>query len=144
MAFKPDPKIKNEVKEQWQGSQSTGYRQSRIKGFRSKSKFNNVTTEYGGIKYDSKLEAKIAQDLDWKLKAKEIKSWKRQVKIPLRVNGVLICNYYVDFFYIDKNDTHVYAEAKGMELPLWQLKWKLFTALINEIDMGAELIVLKA
>ncbi len=142
--FNPDPKIKNEVKEQWQGSQSTGYKETRMKGFRTKNKYHNVTTEYNGIKYDSKLEAKTAQELDWRLKAKDIKEWKRQVKIPLKVNGVLICNYYVDFFYIDKNDTHVFLEVKGVELPLWKLKWKLFTALINEIDMGAELIILKA
>lgn len=133
--FKPDPKEKNPIINSW--------RETGMKGWRSKAKFRNVTTEYRGIKYQSKLEAKTAQDLDWKLKAGEIKEWKRQVKIPLKVNGVFIANYYIDFFYIDKNDTHVYLECKGMEMELWKLKWKIFIATLNEIDPGAEAIVLK-
>jgi hypothetical protein len=66
-----------------------------------------------------------------------------EIKIPLRVNDVFIANYYIDFIYVDKNDTIIYLEVKGLELPLWQLKWRLLTALINEIEPGAELQILK-
>lgn len=143
MAFNPDPKIKQTNKEPFKGTVPTTYRQLGLKAFRTKSKYHNVRTEYNGIKYDSKLEAQTAQELDWRLKAGDIKEWKRQVKIPLRVNDVFIANYYIDFIYKDKNDTVVFLECKGIELPLWQLKWRLLTALINEIEPGAELQVLK-
>lgn len=136
MTFKPDPKQKTAAASSWN--------QSRLKWWRSKSKYHNVSIEYNGLRYDSKLEAKVAQDLDWKLKIGEIKEWRRQVKIPLAVNGVHITNYYIDFVYTDKHGQVVYLEAKGMETDTFKLKWRLFTALINEIDPGAEMIIVKA
>ena len=140
--FKPDPKIKPTTNEPIKQA-ATSFRQFGAKGFRTKNKYNNVHTEYNGIKYDSKLEAQTAQELDWRLKAKDIKEWRRQVKIPLRVNEVFIANYYIDFIYTDKYDQVHYLEVKGLELPLWQMKWRLLTALINEIEPGAELEILK-
>ena len=136
MTFNPDPKHKTQAASSWN--------QTRLKGWRSKSKYRNVTTEYNGLKYDSKLEAKVAQDLDWKMKIGEIKEWRRQVKIPLAVNGVHITNYYIDFIYTDKHGQRVYLEAKGMETDVFKMKWRLLTALINEIDEGAEMIMVKA
>lgn len=120
------------------------YNEQKLKSFRSKGKYQNVSTEYNGLKYDSKLEAKVAQDLDWKLKAGEIKEWRRQVKIPLEVNQIHIANYFIDFVYTDKYDQVVYLEVKGLELPLWRVKWRLLMALINEIEPGAKLVVVKA
>lgn len=119
------------------------FSEHKLKSFRSKSKYRNVTTEYNGFKYDSKLEAKVAQDLDWKLTAGEIVEWRRQVKIPLRVNEVFIANYYIDFIYTDNSGQVVYLEVKGLALPLWVVKWRLLIALINEIDPGAKLEVVK-
>lgn len=143
MAFKPDPKVKNTIQSDWQGAKASGYNQIGLKAWRSKSKYKNVKQEYNGIKYDSKLEAKAAQDLDWKLKAGLIKEWRRQIKIDLKVNDVHITNYYIDFIYVDQNGTVVYLEVKGFETEVWRIKWKLLCALINEIEPGAELIVLK-
>ena len=120
------------------------YNEQKLKSFRSKGKYQNVSTEYNGLKYDSKLEAKVAQDLDWKLKAGEIKEWRRQVKIPLEGNQIHIANYFIDFVYTDKYDQVVYLEVKGLELPLWRVKWRLLMALINEIEPGAKLVVVKA
>jgi hypothetical protein len=107
------------------------------------NKFNAVSQVYHGHRYDSKKEAAYAMELDWRIKAKEVDRWERQVKVDLRVNGVHICNYYCDFKVWLKDGTVQYHEVKGMELPLWQLKWKIFEATINEIDPGAELIVIK-
>lgn len=140
--FNPDPKIKPTTIEPIKKAASS-VRQFGVKGFRTKNKYNNVRTEYNGIKYDSKLEAQTAQELDWRLKAKDIKEWRRQVKIPLKVNEVFIANYYIDFIYTDKYDQVHYLEVKGLELPLWQMKWRLLTALINEIEPGAELEIIK-
>jgi hypothetical protein len=109
----------------------------------SSNKFKAKKQEYDGKWYHSKGEAAYAQELDWLKKAGEIKSWERQLCVPLVVKGVKICNYYVDFKVITKHDTVQYHEYKGFETSEWQLKWKLFTALIDEIDPGAELIVIK-
>ena len=62
-----------------------------------KNKYNNKNTIYNRIAYDSEKEAQYAEKLDWMVWGKEIKSWDRQIKIPLIVNGKLICNYYIDF-----------------------------------------------
>jgi hypothetical protein len=107
------------------------------------NKFKAKKQEYDGKWYHSKGEAAYAHELDWLKKAGEIKSWERQIKVPLKVNGVLICNYYVDFRVITKHDTVQYHEYKGYETSEWKMKWQLFTALLPEIDPGAELIVIK-
>jgi hypothetical protein len=108
------------------------------------SKYGAKKTNYDGLKYDSKGEAGYAEQLDWLKKSGEIKEWYRQVKISLDVEGVHICNYFVDFKVITKHDSVEYHEYKGYETPEWKLKWKLFQALIEKIDPGAELIVIKS
>jgi hypothetical protein len=109
----------------------------------NKNKFNAKSQEYNGRRYDSKKEASYAMMLDWRIKAGEIKEWIPQYKIDLRVNGKHIANYYVDFKVINKHGGVEFHEVKGMVLPLWVLKWKLLEALIDEIEPGAELIVIK-
>jgi len=110
---------------------------------RTKSKYGNTTQRYNGISYDSIKEANYAEELDWRVKAKDIKSWERQIKISLDVNGFHICNYYVDFKIIHNDGSVEYVEVKGFETEVWRLKWKLFEALINDIDPGAEITVYK-
>ncbi len=110
---------------------------------KSSNKFKANKQEYDGKWYHSKGEAAYAQELDWRIKAGEIKSWERQVKIPLKVNGILICNYYIDFKVTTKHDSTEYHEYKGFETMEWKMKWQLFTALLSEIDPGAELVVIK-
>lgn len=140
--FKPDPKIK--PIEGAEKKATSSFNEMRLKAFRKKGKYKNVAVEYGGKRYDSKLEAKVAQDLDWQLKSGDIIKWERQVTIPLRVNGVFIANYRIDFIAVDKSGQKKYIEVKGLELPLWKMKWRLLTALINEVDPGAELQIIKA
>jgi hypothetical protein len=115
-------------------------------------KFHNNTTEYNGILYDSKLESRSAADLDWLVKAKEIKSWDRQVRIPFNV--CLICaklntsvcpehpkekslhlaTYICDFKAYHNDGTIEYIEAKGMETDVFRLKWKLMEAVYGNRD----------
>lgn len=109
----------------------------------TKNKFNAKSTRYNDQFFHSKGEASYCQELDWRIKAGEIQSYQRQVKIDLKVNGIHICNYYVDFRVIDKYGAVSYHEYKGMETIDFQIKWRLFQALINEIDPGAELILIK-
>jgi len=112
----------------------------RIKSFkfaRSSSKLHNIRQTYDGYTYASKLEAKYAMDLDLRLKGNDIKEWERQVKIELDVNGEHICNYYIDFIITHNDGILEYVEVKGMEMPVWRLKWRLFQAIYKDkIEKG--------
>lgn len=119
------------------------YRQFTKKEFRTKSKYGNKSKIYNGRTYDSIREATHAEELDWRKKAGEIKEIIPQYKIALRVNGRHICNYYLDFKVILKDGSVELHEVKGMVLPLWQLKWALLEALLEEIEPGAEMFVIK-
>lgn len=120
------------------------YRTSFLSRAKNKNKFNAKKQTYNGNKFDSTFEAKVAEDLDWRLKAGELIEVKRQVKVPLIVNGVTICNYYLDFRTVDKHGQVNYIEAKGFETQLWVLKKKLFIALLPTIDNGATYEIIKA
>jgi hypothetical protein len=64
--------------------------------------------------------------------AERVTAWQPQVKVALRVNGVLIANYYCDF-RVEFEDGHVeWHEVKGFETETWGLKRKLFEALYPE------------
>jgi len=102
------------------------------------NKYNSKTKEYNGRVYHSIKEAAYARDLDLMIKAKEIKSWKPQVRLSLDVNDYHICNYIVDFEVITSDGTKEYHEVKGFETEVWRLKRKLFEALYDE-----SLIVIK-
>lgn len=121
----------------------TEYRQKCLSKSGKKNKYNAKKQTYNGRKYDSTLEAKVAEELDWQLKKGELVEVKEQVKIPLIVKGVLICTYICDFKTVDKHGGIKYIEAKGMELPVWRIKKKLFLALLQEIDPGAEFKIIK-
>lgn len=83
-------------------------------------------------KNDSKFEASIAQDLELRKKAGDIKDFKEQVKIPLIVNGYVVCDYTIDFVIEHNDGTIEYREAKGYATDVWKLKWKLFEALYSD------------
>mgnify|MGYP000025146300 CR=1 FL=1 len=119
------------------------YRVNFQKATQSKNKYNAKSKEYGGKRYDSIKEARYAEELDWLVKAKKIQGWERQVKIDLKVNGKHICNYYCDFKVIHNDGSIEFAEVKGMVLPLWEYKWRLFDALLEEMYPGARMTVVK-
>jgi hypothetical protein len=140
--FRPQPKDKDKPKP-LEVIPVSEYRVKFLKGSGKKNKYKAKKQTYNGQKYDSTLEAKVAEDLDWQLLSGDLKEVKRQVKIPLMVNKVLICNYYCDFRVVDKHGGIRYVEAKGMELPLWIMKKKLFLALLPTIDPGATFEMIK-
>ncbi len=108
-----------------------------------KNKYSAKTTQYNGRTYHSKKEAGYAANLDWRKKAGEIKEIVPQFKISLDVNGVHICNYYVDFKVVTKDGTVEFHEVKGFSTMEFQMKWKLFQALKDQIEPGCELIIIK-
>lgn len=109
---------------------------------RYKTKYGNVRQTYGGYNYDSKFEASVAQDLDTQISAGAIKSYKRQVTIPLRAYGRRICNYRIDFVVTHNDETLEYLEAKGFATDLWKIKWKLLEAQLGEEEPTASLTVI--
>lgn len=108
-----------------------------------KSKYNAKAQLYNGVKYHSKREATYAEQLDWLIKAGQIKSWERQVKVPLKVNDHLICTYVVDFKVINRFGGVEFHEVKGFETADFKIKWKLLHALRDEICPGTTLVVIK-
>lgn len=113
------------------------------KQVKSTNKFKAVKAEFGGRWYHSKGEAGYAEELEWRLKAGDIKEWTPQFKIDLKVNGMHITNYFVDFKVVTKHDGIEFHEYKGMVTPDWQIKWSLLHALKDEIEPGCELILVK-
>lgn len=96
------------------------------------NKYKNVRANYDGYTYASKKEAEYAFELDCRKKAGDIKNWGRQIRIPLFVGKYKICDYIVDFIINHNDGSEEYVEVKGMELPLWKLKWKIFEATYSE------------
>lgn len=98
-----------------------------------RNKYNSRKTIYNGIKYDSKLEAEYAQQLDIRKRDGDIKDWRRQEPIKLEVNGKKIATYKVDFVITHNDNAEEYIEIKGMRTAVFNLKWKLFEALYPDI-----------
>lgn len=88
--------------------------------------------EFDGWLYDSKFEAGYAQELMLREKAKDIKSWERQVNLDLIVNGYVVCQYRIDFIIHHNDGTTEFLETKGWASPVFRIKWKLFEALYSE------------
>jgi len=115
------------------------YRVKSMREFRKLSKYKNIKTKskYTGGAFDSKKEAKVAQELDFRLNAGELVEIKKQHKIELYCNGVRVCNYYIDFVCTRPDGVKEYIEVKGIATPLWRLKWKMFIAQYkDEISRG--------
>jgi hypothetical protein len=88
-----------------------------------------------GTVFDSKAEAAYAAELHIRALSGDIWFWWRQVKFPLVVNGVKICDFIVDFSVQRvPNGPLEYHEVKGWETPEYKLKLKLFKALYPNAD----------
>ncbi len=107
------------------------------------NKYRAVKQTYNGRSYHSKKEAAYAQELDWRLKAGEIKEIIPQHPLRLYVNEIKICNYFIDFKVVYPDDSVELIEVKGFETDLWRLKWKLTQALLDELEPNATLTLVK-
>lgn len=92
-------------------------------------KFGNKKTDVGGIAFDSKREATRWSELLLLQRAGHISGLQRQKSYDITVNGMLICRYICDFWYIDtETDGAVIEDAKGIKTPEYKLKKKLMLA----------------
>lgn len=88
-----------------------------------------VKTEYRGAVYASKSEASYARYLDWLIGKGDVSSWERQVKVPLVVCGVKVCDIIPDFLVTYRDGSTEYVEVKGHKTAVYNLKLKLFRAI---------------
>jgi len=97
------------------------------------TKYHNAKTELRGVTYDSKKEAKYAEELYLRVCANDIYSWRRQVPLRLNVQGHHICKAVVDFVIMHNDGSIEYVEVKGYETAVYKLKRKLIAALYPDI-----------
>lgn len=99
-----------------------------MSAYRIGTKYGSRKTLYNGVLYMSAKEARYAQELDLRVKAKNINSWEGQTPILLKVNDRKICKYILDFKITHNDGSEEYVEIKGFETTVWRLKKKLFEA----------------
>ena len=93
-------------------------------------KYGNRKVKMGDLTFDSAKEAKRWGELQFMVKAGEIKNLERQVRFPIIVNGVKVCTYVADYVY-DEMAGRVVEDVKSeftRKDPVYQLKNKLMKA----------------
>lgn len=99
---------------------------------RPKNKYGAKRTEFDGITFASKAEAKRYVELSILQRAGQIEDLKCQPKFPLKVEGVLVGSYIGDFSYRSKGSTELVVEdvkSPATKTSLYRLKAKLVRAL---------------
>lgn len=98
-----------------------------------RSKFGNVPTMIGGERFASKKEAARWEELLILQQAGVITDLKRQVRIPIVVNGVKVCEYIADATYHEGGE-YVVEDVKSeftRRDRVYRLKRKLMQAANN-------------
>lgn len=95
-------------------------------------KFHAKKTEYNGVTYDSKKEAKRAEELDLLVETHEITNLQRQVPFELQPafknnenKAVRAITYIADFVY-QQNGKTIVEDVKGVKTKEYMLKKKMF------------------
>ncbi|CAB5220218.1 Protein of unknown function DUF1064 [uncultured Caudovirales phage] len=99
---------------------------------RPKNKFGAKRTEFDGVSFASKAEAKRYAELSILQRAGQIENLKCQPKFPLTVEGVLVGSYIADFSYFLKGSTDLIVEdvkSPATKTALYRLKAKLVKAI---------------
>lgn len=102
-------------------------------------KYRNNPVVVDGVHFDSKKEAARWAELKAMEAAGEISGLRRQVRIPLVVNGVRVATYVADAVYV-RTGKRVVEDVKSpvtRRLPVYRLKKRLLSAIygidINEV-----------
>lgn len=94
------------------------------------AKYGAKKTEFGGKMYASILEARVAQQLDLRMKAGEFVKVEPQFRIPLYIytaNGkqTKLFAYVCDFRCEKPDGTYLLVEAKGYRTDMYRTKRKV-------------------
>ena len=92
------------------------------------NKYGAVKTTVDGITFDSKREANRYLALKARENAKEIRDLKTQVKYPVFIKEIKICDYKADFTYFSGHGDLIIEDCKGFKTPIYRLKKKLVEA----------------
>ena len=101
----------------------------------NRRKFNNVPTVIEGIRFDSKKEARRWVELLALQRAGKLSALRRQVRIPIRVNEIVVCRYVADFVYVEAGQRiieDVKSKITRMN-PVYRLKRRMLAAMGVEI-----------
>jgi len=103
--------------------------------FSSHNKYNSRTCHCNqNHTHDSALEAHYCDQLAVLVKAGEIKSYRTQVRYPLKMNGITITTHIVDFEVVDNDGKLQIHEVKGFATREWAIKHKLFLQCYPDIE----------
>ena len=102
-----------------------------------RNKYLNKKTVVDGITFDSKKEAEYYSTLKLLKRKGKIKDFKCQLRIPLEVNGSLVCKIVLDFqvWYDDGRVEYIDIKAfnektgKYISTSKWKVQKKLFEAI---------------
>lgn len=95
------------------------------------TKYRAVPTEVDGILFHSKGEAGRYSELRILQRQGVITDLRLQPCFQITVAGQKICKYKADFIYFE-DGKEVIEDFKGMETPVFRLKWKLVQALFPQ------------
>lgn len=111
------------------------------------NKYGAKKTVYNGRRYDSKLEARVAQELDLRMKSGEFVNIDAQYKISLYVylpdgSKADLFNYICDFRCERPDGSYLLVEAKGMETSVYRVKKRILDLvwLPDHLDYEYEVI----
>ena len=94
-------------------------------------KYGNRKVTVDGLSFDSVKESRRWADLCLLQRAGKISSLSRQVRLPLKVNGQLVCTFIPDFTYTE-DGRQVIEDVKSpitRKHPVYRIKVKLLKAL---------------
>lgn len=96
--------------------------------------FGARKTEFAGVTYASKLEAKVAMELFFEQQAGRLVSVERQVPFELipKPNRIV---YVADFVVKLPDGSSKVIEAKGHETAVWKMKHKMFKHFYPDIPL---------
>lgn len=96
----------------------------------AKRKYRNTPTVVDNLRFDSAKEAARWSELRLLEKAGKITNLMRQVKFPLDIEGVHICNYIADFTYDEDGEVIVEdTKSEATKTRVYLIKRNLMRAL---------------
>ena len=97
-------------------------------------KYNAKRVMREGIQFDSMMEADRYRELQMLERAGQISSLRPHPVYELFSNGVLVCSYKGDAYYLE-NGKPVCEDTKGVSTPIFRLKAKLFRANYPTVEL---------
>ena len=95
-----------------------------------RSKYSAIRTLYRGVRYDSKAEAAVAQQLDLRVAAGELLCWKGQVTVKVVWPGTdtQVLSARLDFQLFWPDGRVSFLEYKGYAVRDWPLRLRILRA----------------